>query len=119
MVGSFGDPRGGPDSAHATPQAGDVLAGKYRVERILGVGGMGLVLAVEHLELGQRMAIKMMLPGIAHDELSAARFLREARSAAGLHSEHVVRIFDVGTLETGAPYMVMEMLRGEDLSQIL
>src|SRR4051812_26900830 len=119
MVGSLGDPRSGPDSAYATPQAGDVLAGKYRVERILGVGGMGIVLAVEHLELGQRMAIKMMLPGVAPDEMAVTRFLREARAAAGIQSEHVVRIFDVGTLETGAPYMVMELLRGEDLNQLL
>src|SRR4051812_5857690 len=119
MVGSLGDPRSGPDSAYATPQAGDVLAGKYRVERILGVGGMGIVLAVEHLELGQRMAIKMMLPGVAPDEMAVTRFLREARSAAALQSEHVVRIFDVGTLDSGAPYMVMELLRGEDLSQVL
>jgi eukaryotic-like serine/threonine-protein kinase len=118
MGGTF-DPRSSADSAFETPKAGDVLAGKYRVERILGVGGMGIVVAAEHLELGQQMAIKMMLPGGMQDPQAVARFLREARSAAGLTSEHVVRIFDVGTLESGAPYMVMELLRGQDLSQML
>jgi len=102
-----------------TPQPGDVLAGKYRVESILGAGGMGVVVLVEHIELGQRMAIKLMTPGVSHDSQAIARFLREARAAAGIQSEHVVRIFDVGTLETGAPFMVMELLRGEDLGQLL
>jgi serine/threonine-protein kinase len=102
-----------------TPRAGDVLAGKYRVESTLGSGGMGVVVLVEHIELGQRMAIKLMTPGVNHDPQNVARFLREARSAAGIQSEHVVRIFDVGTFDTGAPYMVMELLRGEDLGQLL
>src|SRR5690242_19241427 len=109
MTGNFGDSRGGAETTtYETPRAGDVLAGKYRVERILGVGGMGVVVAVEHIELGQKMAVKLMLPGVTHDRQAVTRFLREARSAAGLTSEHVVRIFDVGTLENGAPYMVME-----------
>src|SRR5258706_11134064 len=102
-----------------TPQPGDVLAGKSRVESMLGSGGMGVVVLVEHIELGQYMAIKLMTPGVSHDSQAVARFLREARAAAGIQSEHVVRIFDVGTLETGAPFMVMELLRGEDLGQLL
>ena len=106
-------------TSNDVPQPGDVLAGKYRVESVLGVGGMGVVLLVEHIELGQKMAIKLMTPGVIPDEQAVARFLREARSAAALQSEHVVRIFDVGTLESGAPYMVMELLRGEDLGQVL
>src|SRR5262249_32694554 len=97
-----------------TPRPGDVLAGKYRVESTLGAGGMGVVLLVEHIELGQRMAIKLMTPGVNHDQQNVTRFLREARAAAGIQSEHVVRIFDVGTFDSGAPYMVMELLRGED-----
>ena len=114
-------PRGNLDSSapYFTPQPGDVLAGKYRVESTLGAGGMGVVVLVEHIELGQRMAIKLMTPGVSRDGLAVARFLREARAAAGIQSEHVVRIFDVGTFETGAPYMVMELLRGEDLGQLL
>jgi serine/threonine-protein kinase len=91
-----------------TPQRGDVLAGKYRVESTLGSGGMGVVVLVEHIELGQRMAVKLMTPGVNHDPQNITRFLREARAAAGIQSEHVVRIFDVGTFDTGAPYMVME-----------
>ena len=106
-------------TSNDVPQPGDVLAGKYRVESVLGVGGMGVVLLVEHIELGQKMAIKLMTPGVIPDGQAVARFLREARSAAALQSEHVVRIFDVGTLDSGAPYMVMELLRGEDLSQVL
>jgi serine/threonine protein kinase len=101
------------------PQPGDVLAGKYRVESILGVGGMGLVVLVRHIDLGQQMAIKLMMPGVIHDDQAAARFVREARAAAAIQSEHVVRIFDVGTFDSGLPYMVMELLRGEDLSQLL
>src|SRR6266576_3617428 len=115
-----------PRSAHfdstasfISPRPGDVLAGKYKVESTLGSGGMGMVVLVEHMELGQRMAIKLMTPGVSHDPQSITRFLREARAAAGIHSEHVVRIFDVGTLDVGSPFMVMELLRGEDLSQLL
>src|SRR4029078_6172324 len=101
------------------PKPGDVLAGKYRVDSVLGRGGMGVVLLVEHIELGQKMAVKLMTPGVIHDQQAVARFLREARSSAALQSEHVVRIFDVGTLQGGPPYMVMELLRGDDLGQVL
>jgi serine/threonine-protein kinase len=80
---------------------------------------MGVVVLVEHIELRQRMAIKLMIPGVSHDTQNVERFVREARAAAGIQSEHVVRIFDVGTFDTGAPYMVMELLRGEDLGQLL
>jgi serine/threonine-protein kinase len=80
---------------------------------------MGVVVLVEHIELRQRMAIKLMTPGVNHDPQNVERFVREARAAAGIQSEHVVRIFDVGTFDTGAPYMVMELLRGEDLGQLL
>ncbi|HKQ67975.1 MAG TPA: serine/threonine-protein kinase, partial [Polyangiaceae bacterium] len=114
-----GDPEGAPGAADEAPKPGDVLAGKYRVESVLGAGGMGVVVLVQHIELGQRMAIKMMTPGVIHEKEAALRFIQEARAAAGLQSEHVVRIFDVGTLDSGAPYMVMELLRGEDLSQVL
>jgi serine/threonine-protein kinase len=107
------------DLPENAPKPGDVLAGKYRVESVLGVGGMGMVLLVRHIDLGQQMAIKLMMPGVIHDDQAAARFVREARAAAAIQSEHVVRIFDVGTFDSGLPYMVMELLRGEDLSQVL
>jgi eukaryotic-like serine/threonine-protein kinase len=104
---------------YEAPRPGDVLAGKYRVESVLGIGGMGVVVLVEHLELGQQMAVKLMLPAAAGEPQAVARFLREARAAAGLKSEHVVRIYDTGTLDSGAPFMVMELLRGEDLGKLL
>ncbi len=100
-------------------QEGEVIAGKYRVERVLGVGGMGVVVAAMHLELEQRVALKFLLKeAAAHPDVSA-RFAREARSAAKIRSQHVARVIDVGTLETGAPYMVMEYMDGEDLEHVL
>jgi serine/threonine-protein kinase len=98
---------------------GDVIAGKYRIDRVLGAGGMGVVVAATHLQLGDRVALKFLLPaGVAHAE-SLDRFMREARAAARIKSEHVARVFDVGKLDDGAPYYVMELLEGSDLSQAL
>jgi eukaryotic-like serine/threonine-protein kinase len=94
---------------------GDILAGKYRVERVLGVGGMGVVVAAHHLHLDERVAIKFLLPAMLDHAESVGRFAREARAAVKIKSEHVARVLDVGTLETGAPYMVMEYLDGQDL----
>ncbi|WP_437962786.1 protein kinase (plasmid) [Sorangium sp. So ce119] len=100
-------------------QPGDILAGKYRVERLLGTGSMGVVVAAVHVELGQRVAVKFMRS--VHDVAAGARprFLREARAAVRLRSQHVARVFDVGTLEGGAPYIVMEFLEGRDLAALL
>jgi eukaryotic-like serine/threonine-protein kinase len=100
-------------------KVGDVLAGKYRIERVLGEGGMGVVVAAMHLQLDERVAIKFLLPGALHNPEAVARFAREARAAVKIKSEHVARVSDVGTLETGAPYMVMEFLQGRDLSGVL
>ena len=99
----------------APVSVGDVLAGKYRVERVLGVGGMGVVVAATHLDLGQRVALKFLLPNALQNAEAAARFLREARAAVKNDSEHVARVIDVGRLDNGAPYMVMEYLEGHDL----
>ncbi|WP_199693628.1 serine/threonine-protein kinase [Sorangium cellulosum] len=96
---------------------GQILSGKYRVESILGQGGMGVVVAALHEQLQQRVAIKLLHPG-ANAEM-VERFVREARAAVRLKSEHVARVLDVGTLETGAPFMVMEYLDGSDLQQTL
>jgi serine/threonine-protein kinase len=98
---------------------GDVLAGKFRVERMLGVGGMGCVVQAMHLELNRRVAVKFMLKSFAGNPDTVVRFLREARAAAGLQSEHVVKVLDVGRLESGEPYMVMEFLAGSDLSALI
>ena len=100
-------------------QAGDILAGKYRVERVLGAGGMGVVVAAMHIQLDRRVALKFMLPDVLGDGAALERFQREARAAARLKSEHVARILDVGLLDTGSPYMVMEYLEGSDLAAIL
>ncbi len=95
---------------------GQILAGKYRVERVLGVGGMGLVVAARHLQLDERVALKFMLWEMLTNAEAVARFAREARAAVKIKSEHVARVSDVGVLENGAPYMVMEYLDGGDLS---
>lgn len=99
---------------------GDVLAnGRYRVDSVLGEGGMGVVCAATHVALDQKVAIKFLLPEALEHRQAVARFEREARVSASMTSEHVVRVTDVGTLETGAPYFVMEFLEGEDLAQRL
>jgi eukaryotic-like serine/threonine-protein kinase len=97
----------------------DIIAGKYRVDRVLGAGGMGVVVAATHLELGQPVALKFLLEALADREELVARFLREARNCVSINSEHVVRVMDVGRLESGAPYMVMEYLQGQDLESEL
>jgi len=99
---------------------GDVIAGKYRIAGLVAVGGMGIIVSAEHLQLGHQVAIKVLLPSEAAGESQAIpRFLREARAAAGIHSDHVVRIYDVDTLPDGLPYMVMELLAGFDLRRIV
>jgi len=101
---------------HGGVQIGAVLAGRYRVERVLGQGGMGIVVEATHLQLQQPVALKFLLPEILGDQQVVQRFLQEAQAVVRLRSEHVARVFDVGTLETGAPYMVFEYLEGADLS---
>ncbi len=95
---------------------GDVLAGKYRIEKVLGVGGMGVVVAARHLQLETKVAIKFLLPAMLSNKEAVTRFAREARAAVKITGEHVARVLDVGTLETGAPFMVMEYLDGGDLA---
>lgn len=100
-------------------QQGELLAGKYRVEQVLGAGGMGYVVAAMHEQLGQRVAVKLLVPELCENEDSVMRFLREARAAVKIHSEHVARVIDVGELTNGSPYMVMEFLNGRDLADEL
>jgi serine/threonine protein kinase len=97
-------------------EIGQTLAGKYRIDRILGAGGMGVVVAATHTQLDQKVAIKFLLPEAVKNTDVVARFQREARAAVKITSEHVARVIDVGTLDTGAPYMVMEYLEGTDLA---
>jgi len=100
-------------------QTGEILAGKYRVERLLGVGGMGVVVAAHDVQLGRQVAVKFLLPEACLHAAAVERFLREARAAVRIQSEHVARVIEVGSLESGAPYMVMEYLKGHDLAQHL
>jgi len=95
---------------------GQILAGKFRIERVLGQGGMGIVVAATHLQLDERVALKFLLPDALANPEVVERFAREARAAVKIKSEHVARVSDVGTLESGSPYMVMEYLHGEDLA---
>jgi serine/threonine-protein kinase len=97
---------------------GQTLAGKYRVEKVLGKGGMGVVVGARHLGLDEPVAVKILRPAMMEVDGMVARFLREARAASKIKSEHVVRVTDVDTLEDGVPYMVMEILTGVDFSQL-
>ena len=95
---------------------GTVIAGKLRVERVLGRGGMGIVVVARHLGLNQLVAVKVLLDEANASPATKERFLREGKASAGLRSEHVCKVHDVGTLESGAPYLVMELLEGHDLA---
>src|SRR5690348_13657825 len=118
MAGGTADSRGEPRMSSPV-NVGDILAGKYQVERVLGVGGMGVVVSARHLTLGERVAIKFLLPQALAREDVVKRFLQEGQATARLRGEHVTRVHDVGRLETGAPFLVMEYLDGSDLSAIL
>jgi serine/threonine-protein kinase len=98
---------------------GETLAGKYLVTRVIAEGGMGIVVAARHLKLDQQVALKFMLPELLRSPEAAGRFLREARAAVMLQSEHVARILDIAELETGLPYIVMELLEGSDLGGVI
>ena len=100
-------------------QPGEILLGKYRVEEVIGVGGMGRVVRASHLYLQQPVAIKILLRQMAESASTVARFLREAQATVRLRSEHIARVMDVGTMPDGVPFMVMEYLEGYDLNQIL
>jgi serine/threonine protein kinase len=116
MSSSPSSPSSPTSPGNAAPvQEGDILASKYRVEKVLGVGGMGVVVAAEHIELAQKVALKFLLKQAAANEALVGRFLREARASVRLKGAHVAKTLDVGRLEDGAPYIVMEFLDGHDL----
>ncbi|HEY2513584.1 MAG TPA: protein kinase, partial [Polyangiaceae bacterium] len=100
------------------PQIGEVLDGKYRIERVVGRGAMAVVLQATHLQLEDQVAIKVLLPQLAVDREFVDRFLREGRMATKIRGEHVVRVFDVGVSQE-RPYMVMELLSGSDLDRVV
>jgi serine/threonine-protein kinase len=109
--------RGSPPSGQRLLKVGDLLASKYRVERLLGEGGMGVVVEAYHELLDQRVAVKLLYHDIADSE-AQSRLLLEARSAAKLQSDHVARVVDVDVGADGLPFIVMELLEGADLCQI-
>jgi serine/threonine-protein kinase len=100
-------------------QAGDIIAERYRLERLLGSGGMGLVYAALHVELERRVAIKVLRSENRGSGEALARFTLEARATARLNGPHVAKILDVGRLAPGIPYLVMEYLDGLNLQQLL
>src|ERR1700692_4291409 len=94
------------------------LPGGYRVTHLVGVGGMGRVYCAEQVALGRTVAVKVVHPHLADDELAAGRFLHEASAASRLSHPNSVAIFDFGQTEEGQPYIVMEYLRGRDLARV-
>ena len=104
------------DDSWLTP--GTMLLDKYRVESVLGKGGMGIVVRAYHPGLDERVAIKILRDDVEDPE-AARRFLREAQATVRLKSEHVARVSDVGTTAEGMSYMVMELLEGGDIGQML
>jgi serine/threonine-protein kinase len=98
---------------------GRVLLGKYRIERIIGRGGMGTVVEARHLALDDRVALKFLLPQLAVIPDAVERFMREARAAIRIKNEHVARVMDVSALETGEPFLVLEYLEGRDLLHVV
>jgi eukaryotic-like serine/threonine-protein kinase len=98
---------------------GEVIGGKYRIERVLGAGAMGIVYDAHHVQLDERVALKVLRRELASHPDAVQRFIREARAAAKIKNEHVTRVFDVGERDDGTPYIVMESLEGEDLARWL
>ena len=114
-----------PDSGSHTapllppPVAGArVVNGKYEITRVLGEGGMGIVVAARHLALGELVALKFLRASLGGDKESAARFLLEAKRATRIKNEHVARVYDVDTTD-GTPFIVMEYLTGQDLAGVI
>jgi eukaryotic-like serine/threonine-protein kinase len=108
-------PSGGSAAQSSLPTSGDVIAGKYRIVRVVGEGGMGIVYEARHARLGHRVAIKVLREKERQVDEFVQRFEREARAAARLKSPNTMRVHDVDQLDDGTPLMVMEFLEGVDL----
>jgi serine/threonine-protein kinase len=99
---------------------GTTLDGKYRIDRLVGGGAMGSVYEAEHTGTGRRVAVKVINSGdVARDAKLVARFQREAKAAGAIDTQHITQVLDTGVDEGGSPYLVMELLHGEDLSQAI
>jgi serine/threonine-protein kinase len=101
------------------PVPGDVVAGKYRIERVAGEGGMGVVFAAQHMVLGQRVALKVLFAEAAARSDAIERFAREVQAAARIKSPHVAHVLDAGATESGLPFLAMELLEGKNLEELL
>lgn len=112
-------PKTGKPLAAGAALIGRTVAGRYRIVGLLGEGGMGAVYVAEHLLIGRRVALKRLHPELANDEKAVTRFQREARAAAATGHEHIVEVLDLGYSEDGAPFLVMEYVRGKSLTDIL
>ncbi|XXX80179.1 serine/threonine-protein kinase [Sorangium sp. So ce134] len=110
---------GEPAPSRKVPRVGDIIGGKYRVERVLGRGGMGLVVSAHHVSLRHRVALKFLLPEGRTTPGALERFFREAQAAAAIASEHIARVIDVGQTDDELPYFVMEYLNGIDLEALV
>jgi serine/threonine-protein kinase len=104
------------EKARSPVEPGELVVGKYRVERVIGAGGMGVVVAATHVELDQKVALKFLHAHVLDGAGAIDRFSREAKAAVRLKSEHVARVYDVGVLPDGAPFSVMELLDGVDVA---
>jgi serine/threonine protein kinase len=116
------DDLGSEDSGRGSvteARIGSVVGGTYRITRHIGSGGSSHVFEAEHQRLGSSVAVKLLRPDIESGRKVAQRFRREARAMARLHSEHIVSVLDCGELDDGTPYLVMELLEGEDLRSLL
>jgi serine/threonine-protein kinase len=112
------DPTPPPSPAPGEERIGTRI-GKYDVVRVIGRGGMGMVYEAVHASIGKRVAIKLIDATMAQNHDAVARFQREAQAASAVESAHIVQIFDAGATDEGVPYIVMELLRGEDLGSAL
>jgi serine/threonine-protein kinase len=107
------------EKASPYPGPGEILDGKYRIEKLLGEGGMGAVARATHLLLHRIVAVKFMNPQFMSFPGAVERFLNEGRASGLIKSDHVVPVSDVGCLPSGTPYLVMECLYGLDLADLL
>lgn len=107
----------GPDPADL--RAGTVLDGRWRIETLLGTGGMGSVYRAEHVHVGRKAAVKVLHADLCRNAPERERFRREARVASRIRSPHVVEVLDFGEDAAGRPYLVMELLEGEPLRALL
>jgi eukaryotic-like serine/threonine-protein kinase len=114
------DPSGRGDLPSTVPVAsGQLIGGRYEIRSVIAHGGMGVVCEAMHLELGTLVAVKFIHSELVEDPNMVQRFLNEARTAAGLRSEHIARVYDAGRLDSGEPYLVMEHLDGMGLDTLI